>query len=479
MSKREDRVLYYGDNLEVMRLHVADESVDLIYLDPPFNSKATYNVLFETKDGSAAPSQIKAFDDTWHWDMVAAEQYHEVLSKGGAVANALRAFEILLGRNDMLAYLTMMAPRLVELRRKLKQTGSLYLHCDPTASHYLKVLLDAIFGAKHFLNEIVWHYSLGGVGKKWFGRKHDTILFYAKSSKYKFYPERVQIPRSDEVLRRIATGSEKATRSKGQKKLPLDVWEIQALNAMSKERLGYPTQKPLALLERIVLASSDEGDVVMDPFCGCGTAIVAAHKHNRRYVGIDITHLAIGLMRHRLQNTFGSEVDLTVKGEPESLLGAIELARQDKYQLQWWALGKVGARPDREQQKKGADGGIDGRLYFEDDGIDTKEIVISVKGGKKVNVGMVRDLAWTAQSNKAQIGVLISLAQPTQPMRVEATKAGFYKTLWGRYPRIQLLTIEDIFAGKRIEYPEHGQHDVTLRKAPRIKKARKQQKLDV
>jgi len=474
MTKRSDRVLYYGDNLDVMRLHIEDESVDLIYLDPPFNSKATYNILFESKDGSAAPAQIKAFDDTWHWDMVAAEQFHDVMAGGGRVADALHAFETLLGRNDMLAYLTMMAPRLVEMRRVLKTTGSIYLHCDPTASHYLKVLMDAVFGAKHYLNEIIWSYSLGGVGKRWFGRKHDVIFFYSKSKKYSFYPERVRIPRSDEVLRRIETGSEKATRSKGKDKLPLDVWEIQALNAMSKERLGYPTQKPLELLERVVAASSNEGDVVMDPFCGCGTAIVAAEKLKRKWIGIDITHLAIGLMRHRLHDQFGKDIDLTVTGEPTSTQGATELAKHDKYQFQWWALGKVGARPSKEDQKKGADGGIDGRLYFDDDGQTTKQVVISVKGGKNVGVGMVRDLAWTAQSNKAEIGVLISIAPPTKPMRTEATKAGFYETPWGKYPRIQLLTVEDLFAGKNIEYPGHGTHNVTHRKAPKIDKAKAQ-----
>jgi site-specific DNA-methyltransferase (adenine-specific) len=303
-------MLFYGDNLEIFRRYGKDKSVDLIYLDPPFNSKATYNALFKTKDGQ---TKIKAFDDTWHWDMGTQQQYQEVVERGGSVADALRAFRVLLGTNDMLAYLTMLAPRLVEMRRVLKPTGSIYLHCDPTASHYIKVLMDAVFGSKNYKNEIVWHYTLGGVGKKSFGKKHDIIFFYTKTSKYKFYPDRVRIKRTEEVLRRIASGSEKATRSKTQDKRPIDVWEIQALNSQAKERLGYPTQKPLELVKKIILASSDEGDRVLDPFCGCGTTIHAAEELGRKWIGIDVARIAISLTKKRLRAVFGKGLGVKIK----------------------------------------------------------------------------------------------------------------------------------------------------------------------
>jgi site-specific DNA-methyltransferase (adenine-specific) len=462
-------MLYYGDNLDVMRRHVRDESVDLVYLDPPFNSKATYNVLFEEQDGTGATAQIKAFGDSWHWDMAAAELFQETVEAGGKTADALLAFQKLLGHNDMLAYLTMMAPRLVECRRVLKPTGSIYLHCDPTASHYLKILMDAIFGARHYLNEIVWHYSLGGVGKRFYGRKHDVLLFYSKGKKYKFYPERVMVQRTEEVLRRLGTGKASATRATSEEKLPVDVWEIQALNAMAKERLGYPTQKPEALLEKVVLASSDEGDVVMDPFCGCGTTVVVAEKLKRRWIGIDVTFLAVNLMKTRLKDKFSGRVDYRVIGEPTTLEDAHALARQDKYQFQWWALGLLGARPSAGDERKGADAGIDGKLFFHDEGKGgkTKSIVFSVKGGQRVKVSEVRDLRGVVEREDAQIGVLVSIASPTSDMRKEAASAGFYKTPFGKFPRIQLLTIEEILSGKGVQYPGRGQSNSTFRKARR------------
>jgi site-specific DNA-methyltransferase (adenine-specific) len=462
-------MLYYGDNLDVMRRHVHDETADLIYLDPPFNSKATYNVLFAEQDGTGAAAQIKAFEDTWHWDVTAAGLFQDTVEAGGKTADALLAFRQLLGCNDMLAYLTMMAPRLVECCRALKPTGSIYLHCDPTASHYLKVLMDAIFGARHYLNEIVWHYSLGGVGKKYFGRKHDILLFYSKTKHYKFYPERVPIKRTDEVLRRISTGSKTATRATTEDKLPFDVWEIQALNAMAKERLGYPTQKPEALLEKVILASSDEGDVVMDPFCGCGTTVVVAEKLKRKWLGIDVTFIAINLMKERLRDKFGGRVNYRVIGEPTTLQDAQELARQDKYQFQWWALGLLGARPTADKQRKGADQGIDGKLYFHDEGKGgkTKVIIFSVKGGQHVKVSEVRDLRGVIDREKAQIGVLVSMAPSTAPMREEAASAGFYQTMWGRFPVLQLLSIEDILSGTTVQYPGLGRSDATFRMAAR------------
>lgn len=461
--------LYYGDNLDILRRHIKDESVDLIYLDPPFNSNATYNVLFGTKNGKDAAAQIKAFDDTWHWDMASAESYREVVERGGNVSRAMQAFRLLLNESDMLAYLSMMAPRLVELKRVLKPTGSIYLHCDPTASHYLKILMDAVFGADNFINEIVWHYHTGGASKSHYSRKHDIIFFYSKTEDYNFYAERIKIPRTKKALKRAQNPKGARISADDTTKLPEDVFEIQALNPMSNERLGYPTQKPEELLERIIKASSKEGDIVLDPFCGCGTTIIAAHKLNRRWIGIDITHLAIGLMKHRLQDTYGDQVQYEVIGEPVSLAGAQALAKQDPFQFQWWALGLVGARPADE--KKGADAGIDGRIYFHDEANGpTKQVIISVKAGKP-HLTYMRDLRGVVDRENAEIGVLICMYEPTQPMRAEAASGGFYDSPgWGQsYPKLQILTIEELLNGKGIDMPPIGQVSQTFRKAPKHK----------
>jgi hypothetical protein len=243
-----------------------------------------------------------------------------------------------------------------------------------------------------------------------------------------------------------------------------NVWtDIDPINSQAQERLGYPTQKPEALLERIITASSNEGDVVLDPFCGCGTAVAVAQKLKRQWIGIDITHLAITLVRNRLKDAFGDGAKYQVVGEPVSLPDAEELAQQDPYQFQWWALGLVGARP--VEQKKGADKGIDGRLYFHDEPKTTKQVVFSVKAGG-LHATYVRDLRGVIDREKAAIGVLISLEPPTKPMRSEAASAGFYKAPWGKdYARLQLLTIADLLAGKTVDFPREN---VTFKKAPRI-----------
>ena len=459
--------LYYGDNLDILRRYVQDESVDLIYLDPPFKSDQTYNVLFQEKDGSQSASQIKAFEDTWHWDEQAARSFEETVEAGGQVAEAMRAFRQLLGPNDMLAYLSMMAPRLVELRRVLKNTGSLYLHCDPTASHFLKLMMDAVFAGQNFRNEIIWHYQTGGASKRWFAKKHDVLFFYSKTDKYDFRPDRVKTARTEKAMKRARNPKGARIDAADETKLPMDVWtDVQALNPMEKERLGYPTQKPVALLARIIQASSDEGSTILDPFCGCGTTIVAAQKLGRRWIGIDITHLAISLIRHRLRDSFGEDCSFQVTGEPTSLHDAQALAKQDPYQFQWWALGLAGARP--VEQKKGADRGIDGRLYFHDEGRGgkTKQIIFSVKAGH-VTVSHIRDLVGVINRENAQIGAFLSLNPPTLPMRREAAAAGFYKSPWGKYPRIQLLTIEDFLGGMHVDYPHAT--DVTFKKAQRVR----------
>jgi hypothetical protein len=243
--------------------------------------------------------------------------------------------------------------------------------------------------------------------------------------------------------------------------------DLPVLNNRSKEMLGYPTQKPESLLERVIKTSSNEGDTVLDPFCGCGTAIAVAHRLKRNWIGIDITHLAIGLIKSRLRDAFGVEVakTYTVIGEPTSLPDAAELAKDDPYQFQWWALGLVGAR--RTDQKKGADHGIDGRLLFHDEGGTgkTKQILLSVKAGH-VNVSQLRDLRGVIDREKAEIGVLLCLEDVTKPMRTEAASAGFYKSPWGNHPRLQILTIAELFEGKGINYP-HPAGNLTFKRAPK------------
>ena len=482
--------LYYGDNLDILRRYIADETVDLIYLDPPFKSNQDYNVLFAEQNGSRSAAQIKAFEDTWRWDQAAAAAYQEVVEFGGRISEAMQGFRKLVGGNDMLAYLAMMAPRLVELRRVLKATGTIYIHCDPVASHYLKLLMDATFGPNRFLNEVTWKRSSAHSdikqGMKRCGRIRDILLIYTKSEEYPWNP--LYTPYTEDyirseyrhvtsggrryketdltaarpggeteydwrVRRRLAPGERWQTDLDDEYKRPKPKYEYKAVRpyegrfwAYSLENmqefaragklihrktgmprltqftdempgiplqdlwddipqesgkldLGYPTQKPEALLERIINASSNEGNLVLDPFCGCGTAVAVAQRLKRRWIGIDITHLAITLIRHRLKNTFGSEAEYKVIGEPVSLPDAQALAQQNAYQFQWWALGLVGARPT--EQKKGADRGIDGRLYFHDEpGGKTKQIILSVKSGN-VTVKDVRDLRGVLEREQA------------------------------------------------------------------------------
>lgn len=531
--------LYYGDNIGVLREHIADASVDLVYLDPPFKSNQDYNVLFAEQDGARSASQIMAFEDTWRWDQAAVAAFQEIIESGRKISEAIQALRMLLGESDMMAYLAMMAPRLVELHRVLKDTGSLYLHCDPTASHYLKVMLDAIFGPKNFRNEITWHRTgAKGLMTKRLANNHDNILAYQKTDatvwnadeafikydennldektlqKYsnidedgrryqlsdltnpnhnrpnltyeflgitrvwrwtrdrmqKAYEEGLVVqPRPGAVPRMKRYLDEQRGKPFG------DIWtDIPPLNSQATERLGYPTQKPEALLERIVRLSSNKNDVVLDPFCGCGTAITAAQKLGRKWIGIDITHLAVNLIKHRLQDTFGDQVEYEVIGEPVSLEDAAVLAHEDPYQFQWWALGKVGARP--AEQKKGADRGIDGRLLFQDDvkARRAKQILISVKAGN-TNVAHIRDLRGVIERENAAIGVLICYQHPTRNMRTEAADAGFYTSPWGKHPRIQILTIEDLLSGKGISYPPSLQVNRSFKRAPRAQEKKPQQ----
>jgi DNA modification methylase len=536
MAESKTNVLYFGDNLEILRKYIPDNSIDLIYLDPPFNSKKDYNILFKENGGVESEAQIKAFTDTWHWTQIAENTYHEIVTKGPLkVGKLIGALHDSIGNNDVMAYLVMMTIRLVELHRVLKPTGSLYLHCDPTASHYLKLVLDQIFGPANFRNEIVWKRTTSHgdwkQGAKHFGRVHDHLLFYSKTNNpiwnpqfVPFSPEQIdqQYYKVDENGRsyRLVTPTAKKpggdtsyewrgvrppkgrywayTREKMEEmdkkgllyysstgqpyiRYYLDerpgvaaqsIWiDTPPISPTAKERLGYETQKPLALLERIIKASSNEGDIVLDPFCGCGTAVVAAQKLSRKWIGIDITHLAINLMRNRLKDSFPG-ITFEVIGEPKDMAGAKALAHQQpdgRYQFQWWALGLIGARPLGEK-KKGADKGIDGIITFQHDRQGTyKRVVVQVKSGH-VAVNAVRELRTVA--GEEAIGVLITLEPPTEPMKVEAITAGSYHSeLYDKdYPKIQILTVEELLAGKTVDMPPQTQTSVTFAKAPKVSK---------
>ncbi len=524
-----ENVLYYGDNLDVLRRHIKDETVDLVYLDPPFKSDQSYNVLFAAKDGTEASAQIQAFEDTWQWDEAAARAYEEEVEKGGTVSSVLRAFREFLGTNDMLAYLAMMAPRLVELRRVLKNSGSLFLHCDPTASHYLKLLLDAVFSPENFANEIIWQRSTGkALMSRRLPSNHDVLLTYHKSDEARWNSDAMFIAYDPEMLDEKTASKYTHTDSDGrvyrldslinpnpdrpnltyeflgvtrvwrwtrdrmqkayrdglvvqtkpgtvpqlkryldeQRGRPLgDVWsDIPPLNSQAQERLGYPTQKPEALVDRIIRLGCPPAGVVLDPFCGCGTTIASAQRLGRNWIGIDITHLAIALIKARLQTAFGDRVAYKVIGEPTTIEDAKVLAESEPYQFQWWALGLVGARG---VEKKGADKGIDGRLFWHEGDSKTRQLIISVKAGG-VHRSQVHELRGVVEREKAEIGVLLSFEEPTKPMREEAASAGFHTSPWGKHPRIQLLTVDDLLHGKGIDYPRTAGVNITLKAAPKI-----------
>lgn len=481
--------LYFGDNLDILRKYIPDESADLIYLDPPFNSNATYNVLFQEKNGEKSAAQITAFDDTWHWGQESEFAYQEIVSDSPKkLSDLLQSFRTFLGTNDMMSYLTMMAQRMTELHRVLKSTGSIYLHCDPTASHHLKLLMDAVFGSHNFRNEVIWHYQRWPAKQKNFQRMHDILLFYSKQYHANMFNTLME-PLSQGTMKRWK-GKKSKVEFEGEVRLVTkmteddspgrpadDVWDIPVVNSQAKERLGYPTQKPEALLERIIKSSSNEGDLVLDPFCGCGTSIAVAERLHRRWIGIDITHLAITLMRHRLNNAFGKDLSpYEIIGQPRDLESARVLAQQSehsgRYQFEWWALGLVDARPAQDK-KKGSDKGIDGYInFFDDNSGKAKTIVVQVKSGH-VNASHIRDLKGVLEREKAQMGVYITLEEPTKPMKEEATTAGFYEAEHfpgTYYPKIQILTIQELLDGKKVDYPRHAPV-ATFKRAQRVQKS--------
>ncbi len=523
--------LYYGDNLQVMREHLKDQSVDLIYLDPPFNSKRDYNLLFKSPKGEAADASITAFEDSWHWGFQAEQEFKELLHQANTdVAQLMKALRDFLGENDMMAYLTMMANRLLEMHRVLKPTGSLYLHCDPVASHYLKLVLDGVFSKTSFRNEITWKrthaHSDSKQGRKAYGNVADILFYYTKGESYTFntvftpyteeytdkyyrykdpdgrrywladlsgpggaskgnpYYEVMGVKRhwrysKERMKELIAEGRIVQTKPGNvpQYKRYLDelpgiplqnIWtDIDPINMMAKERLGYPTQKPLVLLERILAVSSNAGDVILDPFCGCGTAVHAAQKLKRDWIGIDITHLAVSLIEKRMKDAFGEELKFEVVGTPGDLDAALDLSLRSRYQFQWWATSLVNAQP-YQGKKKGKDGGVDGIKYFHDADKDgARKIIVSVKSGH-LKADDIRSLMAVREREAAEIGLLICLYPPTKGMVADAASAGFYTGANGKdYPRIQILHIEALLAGQlRAEHPDH-MPDLNFKKAKR------------
>jgi site-specific DNA-methyltransferase (adenine-specific) len=517
--------LYFGDNLPVLRDHIASESVDLVYLDPPFNSNANYNILFKSPEGADSDAQIEAFEDTWHWNTSAEEAFDDVMRSGNSDAfELLRAMRAFLGDNDMMAYLAMMAVRLIELHRVLKPTGSLYLHCDPTASHYLKLLLDGVFGASGFVNEIAWERTAPkGHAFTRFPSTHDVIFFYRKSDGAAWHPqygeydesyieshysqiepetgrryqldnllnpnknrpnltyeflgvtkvwrwtkERMQKAHDEGLVVQSAPG--KVPRFKRyldeQKGMAItSVWtDIPPLNSQAQERLGYPTQKPLALLERIIAASSNAGDVVLDPFCGCGTAVHAAQKLGRQWIGIDVTHLAVGLIEKRMKEAFPG-LAFEVVGRPQDLQSALDLALRDKHQFELWALSVMEAQPWKGG-RKGADGGIDGIIYFKPDGKRTERAIVEVKGGA-VGVKDIGRLAQVIERERAPFGIFVTAQMPTRAMERDAAAVGLWEnpTTGRKYPRLQILTLAELFQNKRPNIPLV---DVSIGKAARV-----------
>jgi site-specific DNA-methyltransferase (adenine-specific) len=499
-------------------IHVADASVDLIYLDPPFNSNASYSILFKSPEGQGADAQIEAFNDSWTWGPAASGALMDITQSGNhALHTLMQAMKTAIGENAMMAYLAMMAVRLVELHRVLKPTGSLYLHCDPTASHYLKLVLDAVFGPASFKNEITWlRHSARSVKQAIWPRLHDTILFYTKSPSYHFVGTEVPSGKLSEPhdLVRWSDGLQYRTRdltgagvrngetgkpwrgvdvtsksrhwrvmhpaldkieaegrihwqSSGMPRerdpLPYvpeertavvgDVWvDVPSINAGAQERLGYPTQKPVALLERIIVASSKSGETVLDPFCGCGTAIDAAQKLGRQWIGIDVTHLAIGLVEKRLREGYGDSAQWETLGVPKDLASAQKLAADDPHQFQAWITLKLGGWPWMGG-KKGGDKGVDGYFYYVGEGGQTETGVISVKAGANVNPGMVRDLGRVMQRDGHKLGLFVTAALPTRGMEDEANSHGLVETEFGRFPALQLFTLAELFQDRSPKLP--------------------------
>lgn len=470
-------LLFYGDNLDVLRRKIASESVDLCYIDPPFNSKRNYFQIYNNQ-GSEDRAQAQAFVDTWSWGVDADKAYAEIvdienLSNGRfteQTVDLIKGLEKVLKHGSLLAYLVSMTLRIVEIHRVLKPTGSFYLHCDPTASHYLKLLLDSVFvsGQQNgqFLNEIIWHYTGGGRSKTYFSRKHDTIFWYGKGSIATFNIDEVR------VAYKATSGYAKGGIVSAAGKLylpnplgtPVDsVWDLPIINPLAKERLGYPTQKPEALLERIIRASSNEGDIVLDAYCGCGTTVAVAQRLGRQWIGIDITYQSIALILKRLEDRHPGdwaaiEANIILDGVPKDLSSATALANKKddrtRKEFEKWAILTYSRNQARINEKKGADAGIDGIAFFLLDRETNGKAIFQVKSGG-ANRATLATLNSDRQREKAEFGFLISFDPPTKAMRDEIAAAGKYKhpMLDREDDRLQVVTVADILRGDRLNLP--------------------------
>jgi len=469
----ESNILYYGDNLEVLRKYIGSSTIDLCYIDPPFNSKRTYNQIYNNI-GSEDKAQSQAFIDTWIWDNRAIEGHQEILDNVGGrftkqTIELIKGLSNVLGNSSLLAYLVSMTLRVTEIQRVLKTTGSFYLHCDPTSSHYLKLVLDGIFlpNGGEFHNEIVWHYRRWTGKAKKFQKLHDIIFFYSKSDDYVFnplytaYTEGSVGRKMQGVLHRFKEGeapvlvSDQSVDEKGVREN--DVWAIPFIAPSAKERLGYPTQKPEKLLRRIISASSKKGGTVLDAYSGCGTTISVAQDLHRKWVGIDITYQSIALILKRLEEQFGKEVVDLVKldGIPKDMESARALANKKddrvRKEFEKWAVLTYTNNRAVINQKKGADSGIDGIAYFRTTNTDNAKIILQVKsGGVKRND--IATLRGDMQRESAAMAVLITLEPPTAPMIHEAKAAGpYHHDLMDRnYDAIQIVTVQDMIENHKV-----------------------------
>jgi len=464
--------LYYGDNLEVLRRYIKDESVDLCYIDPPFNSKRNYNQIYNNIGGDDK-AQAQAFIDTWEWDDHAIHGIEEITTNYHGLftqqcIDLIIGLRNVLGKGSLLAYLVSMTLRITEIHRVLKPTGSFYLHCDPNASHYLKLVLDAVFCSQggDFLNEIIWHYRRWTGKSSKFQQLHDTIFFYSKSKKYTFnviytdYTEGSIARKKGGILHRFKNGEEpilvsnKEIDAKGVREN--DVWQIPFIAPSAKERLGYPTQKPEALLERIIKASSNENDIILDAYCGCGTTVAVSQRLDRKWIGIDITYQSISLILKRLEDSFGKEVLQTIKldGIPKDIESARELANKaddrTRKEFEKWAILTYTDNKGIINTKKGADQGVDGIAYFQGDQNDPEKIIFQVKSGK-VKSGDIRDLIGTMAITNASIAIFITLENPSKDMIKTAKSAGFYQSQYMSQScdKIQIITVQDIIENQK------------------------------
>jgi len=498
-NKEAQNKLYYGDNIEVLRKYIRDESIDLCYIDPPFNSKRTYNQIYKNI-GKEDKAQSQAFIDTWTWDWKADVGFTEIIENYNGVFT-LQSIELIIGlskvlkKGSLLAYLVSMTLRIAEIYRVLKPTGSFYLHCDPTASHYLKLIIDAIFCAKdgEFQNEIIWCYTSGGKSNNRYAKKHDVIFFYTKSGEYIFNDKEIRVPYSEKTLANYKPGLKGSTYTADvtlnkDGKIPEDYWNIAIASKSTKEYLGYPTQKPLALLERIIKASTNEGDLVLDAYCGCGTTVAVAEQLKRKWIGIDITYASISLILKRIEEHFGGSAikNINLNGVPKDFESAVALAnKQDdrtRKEFEKWAVLTYSNNKAAINDKKGGDGGIDGTAYmvdFDDKNKQIqKQILFSVKSNKTIPPSVIRDLNGTMEREDAAMGILITL-YPMPNLVKESKKYGVYinKAFGQTYPKIEVISIAEMLAGNLMKMPT-SVIDV-LKKAGRKAKGDEQGKMDL